>query len=129
MTPNIMGYRNFSQILDKNLKSQSFLKIFYFYFREGSACHSYQVDKNGKQWPIPHRRIEWTEEEYFVRNRQVRERCFEVCNALKLALKLNEEPENVKYFLGNVKVFYFLDQFSFRLKLLLKITYDKRVFV
>jgi len=67
--------------------------------REGSACHSYQVDKNGKQWPIPHRRIEWTEEEYFVRNRQVRERCFEVCNALKLALKLNEEPENVKYFI------------------------------
>ena len=88
------------------------------------------MDKNGKQWPIPHRRIEWTEEEYFVRNRQVRERCFEVCNALKLALKLNEEPENVKYFIGNVKVFfYFLDQFSFRLKLLLKITYDKRVFV
>ena len=71
-----------------------------FNFREGSACHSYQVDTKGKKWPIPHRRIEWTEEEYSVRNRQVRERCFEVSNALKLALKLNEEPENVKYFMG-----------------------------
>ena len=58
------------------------------------------MDKNGKQWPIPHRRIEWTEEEYFVRNRQVRERCFEVCNALKLAFQLNQEPQNVKYFMG-----------------------------
>ena len=77
-----------------------------FNFREGSACHSYQVDKNGKQWPIPHRRIEWTEEEYFVRNRQVRERCFEVCNALKLALQLNQEPQNVKYFMGKSKYFW-----------------------
>lgn len=57
--------------------------------RDGSACLSYHIDKSGKKWPIPHRRIEWTEEEYFVRNRQVRERSHEACQTLDLAYALN----------------------------------------
>ena len=76
----------------------------YHTFRDGSACLSYQVDNDGKQWPIPHRRIEWNEEEYFVRNRQVRERCFEACNALKLAFELNERPQDIKSFVGMLKL-------------------------
>ena len=44
--------------------------------------------------------LEWTEEEYFVRNKQVRERSFEACNALKLAFQLNENPQKIKNFIG-----------------------------
>ena len=58
-------------------------------FRDGSACLSYHIDAAGKKWPIPHRRVEWSEEEYFVRSRQVRERSFEACQTLNLAFDLN----------------------------------------
>ena len=54
--------------------------------------------------------MEWSEEEYFVRNRQVRERCFEACQTLTWALTLNrgEAVTNllVKDFEGHDQVFF-----------------------
>jgi len=67
--------------------------------RDGSACLSYHFDKSGKKFAVNHRRIELTEEEYFVRNRQVRERSHEALQALDLAFSLNksEQPHNNFY--------------------------------
>ncbi len=75
--------------------------------RDGSACLSYHIDPSGKKWAIPHRRIEWSEEEYFVRNRQLRERCHEVCQALNLATLLNDEPEKCENFEGDTNNEFF----------------------
>ena len=71
-----------------------------FSFRDGSACLSYSIDKNGQKWSIPHRRVEWNEDEYFVRNRQVRERAYEATQALELGLALNSKPGDLKKVLG-----------------------------
>ena len=58
-------------------------------FRDGSACLSYNFDEKGTKIPVYHRRVEHSDDEYSVRNAQVRQRCQEACQALDLALTLN----------------------------------------
>ena len=72
----------------------------YIFCRDGSACFSYSLDKNGQKWSIPHKRVEWNEDEYFVRNRQVRERAYEATQALELGLALNSKPTELKKLSG-----------------------------
>ena len=42
--------------------------------------------------------LEFNEDEYFIRNRQVRERAYEATQALELGLTLNSKPEELKGF-------------------------------
>ena len=94
------------------------------YVRDGSACLSYTFDKNGKKWAIPHRRIELNEEEYFVRNRQVRERCHEALQAMDLAFTLNNSEQShqnlTNYYGHNVE---FLDMMKVKYKFVFILSY------
>ena len=64
--------------------------------RDRSACLSYSIDKTGQKWAVAHQRINFNEDEYFIRNRQVRERAYEATQALELGLTMNSRPEKLK---------------------------------
>jgi len=80
--------------------------------RDGSACLSYTFDKSGKKWAIQHKRVELHEEEYFVRNRQVRERCHEALQAMDLAFSLNESESAQTNFYHEKEQDQFLESFK-----------------
>ena len=64
--------------------------------RDGSACHSrYRLDGETKE--IPHLLLKPSEDEYTIRNKQVKQRATEVSRALDILIKLNEglSPDNI----------------------------------
>ena len=74
----------------------------YFLLRDGSACLSYHLDSSVRR-DVPHRRVSSGEDEYAVRNGQVRHRAREVSRTLDLVASLVQGGSKINNLLERVE--------------------------